>query len=347
MHLVRKVQTTVGEGVGLYDKTEESEDFKRQEKYFQANSDATEKLVKELTPESATGAFAFVKDKMGKDSIGKTAETKRGELFIGLGTELKSSAIHDTPYGEAMIHLGEFLCKIGEVHQQHDISIIESSVGPLRIFNENILKDIHRLAKNYNEKRQDFDSAQRAHKKKPDGKTQVNLDTKTKLYQEAKNQYLDKIATLPQAEAEQVGQMAEYCRAQSEFYQSITGMWQEAASDLHRVQERASSTNFGSSYGSGNSSSSGYSSGGGSISPRGSAPAVPGGGVRPPPPAPIRPVSLPQCRGLYDFDAQAPTELSFRKGDVILIKKQVNQDWIEGELNGRVGLLPANYVEML
>ena len=35
---------------------------------------------------------------------------------------------------------------------------------------------------------------------------------------------------------------------------------------------------------------------------------------------------------------------SFNKGDTIFIRRQVDRNWLEGELNGRIGIFPANYV---
>jgi hypothetical protein len=39
-------------------------------------------------------------------------------------------------------------------------------------------------------------------------------------------------------------------------------------------------------------------------------------------------------------------ELSFKKGDIIYIRRQIDKNWYEGEHNACVGLLPANYVEV-
>lgn len=39
-------------------------------------------------------------------------------------------------------------------------------------------------------------------------------------------------------------------------------------------------------------------------------------------------------------------ELSFRKGDIINVRRQVDKNWIDGELNGRRGIFPQNYVEV-
>ena len=48
---------------------------------------------------------------------------------------------------------------------------------------------------------------------------------------------------------------------------------------------------------------------------------------------------------LYDFDAQNDDELTFRRGDVIVITKFSDDNWGEGKLNEEVGWVPMNYVE--
>jgi len=68
--------------------------------------------------------------------------------------------------------------------------------------------------------------------------------------------------------------------------------------------------------------------------------------VRTPPPttAPPPKIQGPQCRALYNYVAQEGDELTLRKGDLITIIKE-HPDWWEGELNGKVGVFPANYVQ--
>lgn len=53
-----------------------------------------------------------------------------------------------------------------------------------------------------------------------------------------------------------------------------------------------------------------------------------------------------RARALFAFSGQDDTELTFKAGDVINIR-QNQGEWWEGELNGRVGLMPANYVQMI
>ncbi|KAJ8921541.1 hypothetical protein NQ315_003161, partial [Exocentrus adspersus] len=53
------------------------------------------------------------------------------------------------------------------------------------------------------------------------------------------------------------------------------------------------------------------------------------------------------ARAIYNFVGQTARELTFRKGDLIYVRKQVDKNWYEGELNAMVGLFPTNYVEIV
>ncbi|XP_013138913.1 PREDICTED: uncharacterized protein LOC106103651 isoform X1 [Papilio polytes] len=53
------------------------------------------------------------------------------------------------------------------------------------------------------------------------------------------------------------------------------------------------------------------------------------------------------ARALYAFSGQTPRELSFKKGDLINVRRQIDSNWYEGEVHGRIGLFPYNYVEIL
>ncbi|XP_077540159.1 dynamin associated protein 160 isoform X4 [Haemaphysalis longicornis] len=54
-----------------------------------------------------------------------------------------------------------------------------------------------------------------------------------------------------------------------------------------------------------------------------------------------------QVRALFAFVGQQEDELSFQKGDVLVVLGKEDASWWRGELGGRVGLFPANYVEPL
>jgi len=58
--------------------------------------------------------------------------------------------------------------------------------------------------------------------------------------------------------------------------------------------------------------------------------------------------SAPCCRALYDYSAQAPDELSFKKGSIIKIVHERSDGWWIGEFgNNNFGRVPATYVQKL
>ncbi|KAG8897701.1 hypothetical protein FRB99_007980, partial [Tulasnella sp. 403] len=73
----------------------------------------------------------------------------------------------------------------------------------------------------------------------------------------------------------------------------------------------------------------------------------------PPPPPPVKPKPSPAAKpviyvtALYDFDAQADGDLSFRAGDKIELVERSDsaEDWWTGKLNGKQGVFPGNYVQ--
>ena len=53
---------------------------------------------------------------------------------------------------------------------------------------------------------------------------------------------------------------------------------------------------------------------------------------------------FPCARALYSFKGERPDELTFSKGVSLRLLRRVNAEWLEGELDSRIGIFPANYV---
>ena len=63
-----------------------------------------------------------------------------------------------------------------------------------------------------------------------------------------------------------------------------------------------------------------------------------------------RPARKPKgvfARVLYDFAGEDADELPLREGQKVRVTRQHESGWWTGEINGRVGMFPANYVELL
>lgn len=52
------------------------------------------------------------------------------------------------------------------------------------------------------------------------------------------------------------------------------------------------------------------------------------------------------AKARYDFCARDRSELSLKEGDIIkILNKKGQQGWWRGEIYGRIGWFPSNYVE--
>ncbi|XP_042318895.1 neutrophil cytosol factor 2 isoform X2 [Sceloporus undulatus] len=47
----------------------------------------------------------------------------------------------------------------------------------------------------------------------------------------------------------------------------------------------------------------------------------------------------------YSYEASQPEDLEFQKGETILVLAKVNDEWLEGKCNGKVGIFPKAFVE--
>ncbi|KAK8864497.1 hypothetical protein IAR55_001747 [Kwoniella newhampshirensis] len=71
----------------------------------------------------------------------------------------------------------------------------------------------------------------------------------------------------------------------------------------------------------------------------------------PPPPPPLKPKpsynAVKYCTAIFDFDAQADGDLSFKAGDRIEIIERTDNadDWWTGRLNGQTGIFPGTYTQ--
>jgi len=53
------------------------------------------------------------------------------------------------------------------------------------------------------------------------------------------------------------------------------------------------------------------------------------------------------AKALYDYDAENPDDLSFKEGDIIMVLDQSDPSgWWEGEIGGKTGFFPSNFVEL-
>ena len=66
-----------------------------------------------------------------------------------------------------------------------------------------------------------------------------------------------------------------------------------------------------------------------------------------PPSLLLSPLDICRCEAQYDYEGQQSDELSIQPGDVIYVTEKIDDDWWQGNLNGTIGIFPANYVDVL
>ncbi|XP_023555867.1 E3 ubiquitin-protein ligase SH3RF1 isoform X2 [Octodon degus] len=63
---------------------------------------------------------------------------------------------------------------------------------------------------------------------------------------------------------------------------------------------------------------------------------------------PVRGVpQLPCAKALYNYEGKEPGDLKFNKGDIIILRRQVDENWYHGEVNGIHGFFPTNFVQII
>jgi hypothetical protein len=55
-------------------------------------------------------------------------------------------------------------------------------------------------------------------------------------------------------------------------------------------------------------------------------------------------VKMPCARALYGFEGQSAHELNFSPGVSIKLLRRVDENWLEGKLEEKVGIFPASHV---
>jgi E3 ubiquitin-protein ligase SH3RF len=55
----------------------------------------------------------------------------------------------------------------------------------------------------------------------------------------------------------------------------------------------------------------------------------------------------PYAKALYDYEQKEAGDLSFKRGDIIFLKKRIDAHWYQGECAGKQGLFPLSYVQII
>ncbi|XP_018572961.1 SH3 domain-containing RING finger protein 3 isoform X3 [Anoplophora glabripennis] len=55
----------------------------------------------------------------------------------------------------------------------------------------------------------------------------------------------------------------------------------------------------------------------------------------------------PYAKAMYDYASKEAGDLSFKRGDIIILRKRIDSHWYQGECAGKQGVFPLSYVQVI
>lgn len=317
------------------DKTEFEPEFQELEKATDITRTCVEKLVKNvpsfLHPNPAARAKLSVGGAYAK--MTKTAADRRyphatgelGGIMQKAGQEMEQLA-EPSLFGEALRVTGDALNQVTEANHSYDADVLQNFLEPLKVLMDKDLKEIMKHRKKLEGRRLDYDYKRR---KAVQGKTSIS-DADIKIaeqkLEESKGLSESSMVNLLENDVEQVGQLLALVEASASFYRTAAEIMERAAGELQehmssagdrpRREVRAVQTRF-------EDDDEDYL------------------------PKPAGGADVPCCRAMYDFEAENENELALKEGDIVTLTERLDENWLEGEINGRKGIFPTAYVDII
>lgn len=346
---LNKANQYLSETIGGAKGTELDEEFAEMERKL----DVTEKLVVDLQartqeylqPNPATRARLMTMHTVSKvrgqahKSAYPQPEGLLGDCMVKNGKELGE----DSVYGSALVEFGESLHQMADVKYALEDNVKQNFLDPLYNLQNKDLGEVAHHRKKLQGRRLDYD-----HKAGRKELREEEMRAAMEKFEESKELAETSMYNLLDNEVEQLSQLSALCQAQLAYHKQCSDILERLNDVIQdKVQESGSRPTrphvpkrVSSSldvYGGSNNSL----NGGGVASHR-----RPSGSTTPSAPAPPKKQQA-CCRALYDFEIENEGELAFAEGDLINLVARLDENWLEGELRGKRGFFPSNYVDVL
>ncbi|XP_040357262.1 endophilin-A isoform X7 [Ixodes scapularis] len=379
---INKANQYVSEKIGGAEGTKFTEEYMEMERKIDLTNELVEELIvktKEyLQPNPASRAKLMVSTKLrgtGKTHAYPQPEGVLGETMVKYGGDLGE----ESPFGQSLIEAGESLKQLADIKYALEDNVKQNFLEPLTQLQTKDLKDVLHHRKKLQGRRLDYDCKKRkqirASALHPGAHaTEDDIKLAEDKFEESFNLASMGMFNLLENDVEQISQLAALAEAFCEYHQQCAEVLQSLTERLLEQKAEAASRerqpyepkklcelnlpvmhdDISPMVESASPARSPLSS---PVNPRpsnnlflGSFPNPHGTGASPSrsPNARGGPNGRgPCCRALYDFDPENEGELGFREGDLVTLVRRVDDNWFEGSHDGRTGLFPVNYVEVV
>ncbi|CAL2029943.1 unnamed protein product [Caenorhabditis brenneri] len=362
-----KANQYLSETMGAAEPTKLDDVFNEMEK----NIDTTYNLVTDLVagtneylqPNPATRAKMATQVALSKvRGTAKTSPYPQTEGMLADIMQKYGQQLGDnSDLGKALNDAAEGYRAMADIKYQMEDNVKQNFLDPLMHLQNNELKDVNHHRTKLKGRRLDYDC-----KKRQQRRDDEMIQAEEKL-EESKRLAEMSMYNVLSNDVEQISQLRALIDAQLDFHRQTAQCLENLQQQLgHRIKDAGSRPReehvplpvLGNESRTPRSRSPAPSEmTHNSASSAGTATAVNGGGMpqappayQPPPggmPPPLSQQQKPQCRALFDFDAQSEGELDFKEGTLIELVSQIDENWYEGRYNGKTGLFPVTYVQVL
>lgn len=348
---INKANQFMNEKIGGVEGTKLNDDFMEMERkvdvYCELTIEVEEKTKEFLHPNPASRAKMSAVKGIGKLSGQAKASTYPqpegvlGECMASYGKRLGE----ESQYAEALIETGESLKQIADIKYNLDDNMKMNFLEPMHQLAHKDLKEVMHHRKKLQGRRLDFDC-----KKRKKDKTAAShvTDEEIKLAEDkfAESWHLAQMGmhNLLENDVEQVSQLAtfaenllEYHRQCTEILEALVGTLHDKKNDAAMQPKKDYVPKTLSDLGIMDTLNGG----------------LPSNMSASPLPSPMKsPARTPSgmaqaaATALYDFEPENPGELGFNEGDTVILTQQIDENWFEGNCNGKAGLFPCSYVQV-
>ncbi|XP_037079728.1 endophilin-A-like isoform X2 [Pollicipes pollicipes] len=355
---INKANQYVSEKMGGAEGTKLDDEFTEMER----KTDVTNELIEELQVKTkeflhpnptSRAKMAAVKGISKLSGQAKAAtypqpEGVLGDCMVNFGRKLGD----EEPFAQSMIETGEAMKQIADIKYALDDSMKQNFLEPLHHLQTKDLKEVMHHRKKLQGRRLDYDCKKR---KRDRGAHIPDEEIKMAEDKFAESLHLAQMSmhNLLENDVEQISQLATFAESLLDHHRQCSDILTALQETLQEKKQEAAArarpdfqpktlADLGIQ------SSAAYQPDGtnGGLS-SGSAPSAS------PLPSPMRSpartpnVQSPCAQALFDFEPENPGELGFKEGDTIKLTQQIDDNWLEGTLNGRTGYFPTTYVQTL